>query len=157
MKSVSFVRTTIKKGRSDSASSNATVCATCRYALEDTSDNFLFDGYKNPLSLDTLLIQHPAATYFFEVGNKEESITIQENIFLGVMTGDILTVDRAITPTLGKLVLAVHEGSFTLCRFTEHDGKQFLIYGEGKCVTQEVSGTDDVYVWGVVSALSRRL
>jgi len=156
MKPVSFVRTSLKKGK-DNTSSTSTVCASCRYSLEDTIEHSLSDGYKNPLSLDTLLVQHPAATYFLEVGNKDESATIQENPFLGVMAGDILTIDRALSPTLGKLVLAVYEGSFTLCRFTEHDGKQFLVCGEGKCVAQEVSDIDGVYVWGVVSALSRRL
>lgn len=157
MKPVSFVRTPTKKRRSESTLFNPTVCATCRYALEDDSEHFLPEGYKNPLSLDELFVQHPAATYFFEVGTKDESITIQENPFLGVMMGDILTIDRAICPTLGKLVLAVYEGSFRLCRFTEHNGKKFLVCGEGKDVVHNVSDTDDVYVWGVVSALSRRL
>ena len=92
MKPVSFVRTSIKRGREHEHNSS-TVCATCRYTIEDTPDCAFGDDYKNPLSLDTLLVQHPAATYFVEVGNKEEAVNVPENKFLGVTKGDILTID----------------------------------------------------------------
>ena len=156
MKPVSFVRTSIQRGREHEHESG-TVCATCRYTIEDAPDYVLGDDYKNPLSLDTLLVQHPAATYFVEVGTKEESVNVPENKFLGVAKGDILTIDRALKPTLGKLVLAVYEGDFTVCRFTEHEGRQFLVCGKGKKLAEEVCEDEGVYVWGVVSALSRKL
>ena len=156
MKPVSFVRTSLEKGKPPH-DGGGTVCATCRYSIEDTADYAVADDYRNPLSLDTLLIQHPAATYFVEVGGNDGVVKIQENKFLGLMRGDILTIDRALVPTLGKLVLAVRNGAFSLCRYTEHEGKQFLVCGVGEKVKQEMCDGDGVYIWGVVSALSSRL
>jgi len=157
MKPVSFVRTTLQKDRHTHAKGAGVVCAACRYAIEDTADYAIADEYRNPLSLDKLLVQHPAATYFVEVGGVDGVVKIEENKFLGVMQGDILTIDRALAPTLGNLVLAVRDGAFSLCRYTEHEGKQFLVCGVGDSVKQEMCDGDDVYIWGVVSALSRRM
>ena len=157
MKPVSFVRTSLNKGKSTHEGGDEVVCAACRYVLEENADYAVPNRYKNALSLDALFIQHPAATYFIEVGGSEGPVKIEENKFLGVTQGDILTVDRALTPVLGNLVLAVYEGAFSLCRYTEHKGKQFLVCGVGSKVKQEICDGDGVYIWGVVSALSRRL
>ncbi len=157
MKPVSFVRTSLSKDKHVHGNGGEVVCAACRYALEESADYAMSDGYKNALSLDKLFVQHPAATYFVEVGNPDGPVKIEENKFLGVMQGDILTIDRALTPVLGNLVLAVREGAFSLCRYTEHEGRQFLVCGVGDAVKQEVCDGDGVYIWGVVSALSRRL
>ena len=114
-------------------------------------------SYVHPLSLDDYFVQHPSATFFLKVGEGEGALSVQENPFLGVAHGDVLTVDRALQPTLGRLVLAVLEGSFTLCRFTEHEGRRFLVCGTSAHSSQEINEDDGVNIWGVVSALSRKV
>jgi len=119
-------------------------------------DTDVEDRYENPLSLDDVFVQHPASTFFVRVGSSEERL-VPENKYLKIVVGDILTVDRSLTPMLGNVVLAVRDGVFTLCRFTEHEGKKFLVCGNGKCGVEEFGDDNTVYVWGVVRALSRRV
>jgi DNA polymerase V len=65
-------------------------------------------GFPNPaaergrasLSLDRLLIHSPSSTYFFRIrGHSWQR--------LGIFDGDIAIVDRARTPTPGKIVIAI--------------------------------------------------
>jgi DNA polymerase V len=122
-------------------------------------------GYYNPLSLDDLLLRHPSSTYFVEVSPQEGEgrvrggtyESIPHNEFLGVSVGDILTIDRSVLPIVGHLVLAVHDGVFVLARFTEHEGKRFLVAENGTKNTLELSDEGGVYLWGVVTAIVKRL
>ena len=155
MKAVNFVRTA-PSALGESSDNDATVCAECGTMLRVDSGDFLVHGYHNPLSLDDLLVKHPHATYFIEIGTQNDSV-IQENVYLGVRTHDILVVDRSRTPTIGCLVLVVCDGALTLCRYTEHEGRRFLVCGEKERKPKEITPDSDVQVWGVVSALSRRL
>ncbi len=153
-RAVSFVRTSKDVSPQKHVKNEKVVCASCRYTLEDGFDT---EGdYKNPLSLDALFIQHPAATYFVVVGKRSE-ITISENEHIGVLKGDILTIDRAITPSVGKLVLAVHDGSFLLSRLVEHKGERFLIQNQHEHMALSNEADTDTYIWGTVSSLSRKV
>ncbi len=54
---------------------------------------------RTPLSLDRLLIRSPSSTYFFRVrGHHWQRY--------GIFDGDIAIVDRARTPTPGKIIVA---------------------------------------------------
>ncbi len=66
------------------------------------------------LDLNALIIQRPAATFFFREKN----------------TGDILVVDRSITPSSGKTVIAIVDGEFVL---------------------RKIKAKEKVEVWGVVT------
>jgi len=78
--------------------------------------------------------------------DRDEGV-VAGNAHLGISEGDVLLVDRNIKPALGRLVLAVaSKGKFFVCRFTEHEGKQFLIHGEGKHAVREITYGNDVYI-----------
>jgi len=62
------------------------------------------------LDLHSLLVRHPAATFFYRIRGhslKEE----------GIPDRSILVVDRSVTPTPGCLVLAEADGAFVVNRF----------------------------------------
>ena len=64
------------------------------------------DHIEGKLDLNQFLIKHPAATFFVRVeGNSMENG--------GIHHGDILIVDRAITPKNGQIVVAILNGEFT--------------------------------------------
>jgi len=155
MHPVTFVRTS-PTALGDAADSEQAVCDSCGSTLVDESGVPIGDGYTNPLSLDALLIRHPSATYFVQVGTQEDTV-ISENTYLGVRTGDILMIDRTLKPTIGCLVLAVCAGELALCRYTEHEGREFLVCGERGKLPVEITAESGTSVWGVVGALSRRL
>lgn len=68
---------------------------------------------RTPLSLDRLLIRSPSSTYFFRLrGHHWQRF--------GICDGDIAVVDRARTPTPGKLVIATTDtGELILAKWGE--------------------------------------
>jgi DNA polymerase V len=76
--------------------------------------------WEKPLSLDRYLIAHPLATFF--VRAKGERLTPY-----GIHDGDILVVDRAVTPRVGDWVVAVVDGELTVV--TVERGKALLVWG----------------------------
>lgn len=129
---------------------------SCGSFTESFGDRAGTDAYHNPLLLDEFLMRHSNPTFFVQIGAHEEMV-ISENTFLGVRVGDILTIDRSMSPSIGSLVLAVCENKLTLCRFTEHEGRRFLVCKDKKGYALELTDNSTVRIWGVVSALSRRL
>jgi len=122
-------------------------------------------GYRNPPLLDALFVQHSMSTHFIEVedgadcrtlSGEDKNMQVCANEYLGVRAGDILTVDRSLTPAVGNLVLAMRGRACTLCRYTEHEGRRFLVCGQA-CASDISDEGTNMRVWGVVSALSRRL
>lgn len=61
------------------------------------------------LDLNTLCVRHPAATYYIRA--RGESMT-----GAGIDDGDILVVDRAISPVNGDIIIAAINGEFTVKR-----------------------------------------
>lgn len=59
------------------------------------------------LDLNHLCIKHPAATYYIRA--RGESM-----VDAGIADGDILVVDRSITPRNGDIIIAELEGAFTV-------------------------------------------
>jgi DNA polymerase V len=74
---------------------------------------------------------------------------------LEVHSGDLLIIDRAVAPSIGRLVLVATEGELVLRRFTEHEGKRYVVGGEGKVLPLE--GDGEVVCWGVVKAVVRNV
>ena len=60
-----------------------------------------------PLDLNELLVKRPAATYFVRVEG-------DSMIGAGIHDGDLLVVDRSLTPADGDVVIASVDGEFTV-------------------------------------------
>ena len=65
------------------------------------------DHVEDRLSADDYLVSNATATYFVRV--KGDSM-----IEAGIFDGDVLVVDRSITPGIGHIVLAELDGEFTV-------------------------------------------
>ena len=72
------------------------------------------------LDLNRLCISHPAATYF--VRARGDSM-----IGAGIDDGDILVVDRSITPTNRRIIIASVNGEFTVNRFEKTSTRMRLL------------------------------
>ena len=76
------------------------------------------DHLDKTLDLNEHLIKHPAATFFCRVsGDSMQGV--------GIFDGDLLIVDRAITPAHGDIVLAALDGELT-CKVLDKNGKRLL-------------------------------
>ena len=102
------------------------------------------DHLERSIDLNEELIQHPAATFFVRV--KGESMHDA-----GIQSGDILVVDRSLDPTDRKIVVAMIDGEFTVKRFRNQDGRIFLEAANDQFPKIEISGDQELVVWGVVS------
>lgn len=111
------------------------------------------DGYVNPLSLDTLLVARPTSTFFMRVGKDIPD----EHEELGVTAHDLLVVDRATVPTLGKLVIAAVDGELVLMRLTEHESSRYLVTGKNDASGIELTDDAGVTLWGTVTAVVRNV
>lgn len=102
------------------------------------------DHLERSIDLNEELVQHPAATFFVRV--KGESMQDA-----GIVSGDILVVDRSLAPSDRKIVVAMIDGEFTVKRFRQQDGQIFLEAANAQFPRIEVSGDQELVVWGVVS------
>ena len=62
---------------------------------------------EGPLDLNELLVKRPAATYFLRV----QGDSMQER---AILDGDLLVVDRSLTPADGDVIIAAVDGEFTV-------------------------------------------
>jgi len=76
------------------------------------------DYLEGSLDLNEHLISHPAATFYCRVCG--DSMT-----GVGIFDGDLLIVDRALTPRTGDVVLAALDGELT-CKILDSQGRQLL-------------------------------
>ncbi|BCD97706.1 LexA family protein [Marinagarivorans cellulosilyticus] len=76
------------------------------------------DHLDAPLDLIEHLIQHPAATYFARAEGDSMS-------GVGIMDGDLLIVDRSITPKHKDIVVAAVDGQLT-CKILDTAQHQLL-------------------------------
>ena len=102
------------------------------------------DYLQETLSLDQLLIRHPAATFFARAkGQSMEGA--------GIFDDDILIIDRSLTAKSGDVIIALLDGELIVKR---------LVCGEGKAMLQSehpdyppitVDSEQSLDVWGVVT------
>jgi len=102
------------------------------------------DHLERALDFNELLVAHPAATFAVKITG--ESMT-----GIGLFPGDIAVVDRSITVSDGRLVLALLNGEFTIKRFRREKSGPIRLEAENASFpTLEVGGEDSFEVWGVV-------
>jgi DNA polymerase V len=102
------------------------------------------DYVDRALNLQELLVKHPAATFFVRV--KGTSM-----IDAGIQTNDILIVDRALTPTNNKIVIARIDGELTVKRLRLELNKTMLVAENSSYEPIEITSSMDFEIWGVVT------
>ncbi len=111
------------------------------------------DYIDRSLDLNRDLISHPAATFYARVVGVSM-------IDAGIDEGDILVIDRALTPRQGDIVVAFINGEFTVkyIDLSQQDfGKILLKPANDKFEPITISDNDEFTVWGVVSKIIKNL
>ena len=96
------------------------------------------------LDLHDILIRHAQATFLMRAAGESMSA-------LGISSGDLLLIDRALTPSHGHVVIAVVDDEFVcrqLCK--GHDGLRLR-------ATQAQREAREFQVWGVVTHVIKAL
>jgi DNA polymerase V len=102
------------------------------------------------LDLNDILVKHPQATFLMRItGNAMREI--------GIDTGDLMLVDRAITPAHGHVVIAVVDDEF-VCRHLYKKGQDIRLQattkGHADIVASEGS---ELQLWGVVTQVIKAM
>src|SRR5687767_4381623 len=69
------------------------------------------DYLEGQLDLNTHMVRRPAATFFVRA-------TGDSMLNVGIRSGDLLVVDRSLTPTNGRVVIAALNGELTVKLFS---------------------------------------
>ncbi len=97
------------------------------------------------LDLNKLVVKHPAATFFVRVSGDSMKDA-------GIQSGDILVVDRSLTPLSGKIIVALLDGEFTVKRFVMQGKTLKLVAANPRFADIKIDGKNsDFRVWGVVT------
>ena len=104
------------------------------------------DHLEDTLDLNTHLIHHQEATFFVKAQG-------DSMIGAGIHQGDILIVDKSLTPKSGKIVIAVVDGEFTVKRLHKYKGNITLKAENPEFEDIKIRGTDELILWVIVNSV----
>lgn len=108
------------------------------------------DVIERPLDLNDLLIDNPTSTFFVRVsGDSMEGKKIFD--------GDILVVDRALTPGSGSIVVAAVHGELVVKELEQTTTATRLLSAQSGYDPIDITDGETIFVWGVVTGTVRTL
>ena len=109
------------------------------------------EDYLEPgLNLNEYLIQNSAATFCVKV--KGDSMVGSR-----ITTGDILIVDRSLSPQNQNVILAILNGNFIVKKLLISNN-DFYLLSDNKYANQiKINSEMEFYVWGVVTYVIHKL
>jgi len=102
------------------------------------------DHLDKSLDLNEHLVSNPASTFFVKA--KGDSMKDA-----GITCGDILIVDRSVTPKDKQIVVAMLDGEFTVKRLRRKKGQVFLVAENNAFAPMEITDDQELIIWGVVT------
>jgi DNA polymerase V len=102
------------------------------------------DHMERGIDLNEELIRNPAATFMVRV--KGDSMRDA-----GIHAGDVLIVDKSLSPSDRKIVVAMIDGNFTLKRFRNRNGRVTLEAENPDFQPIEVMDGQELTIFGVVT------
>jgi DNA polymerase V len=97
-----------------------------------------------PLDLNELVVRHPVSTYYLRV--EGDSMT-----GAGIVQGDIIVVDKSLTPKNNDIVVAAVDGDFTLKHLKREGQKAWLVAANPAYEPIALHEAIDAQLWGVVT------
>lgn len=106
--------------------------------------------YADTIDLNRALITNPSATFCARViGNSM--------VDAGINEGDLLIIDRSLTPHDGSIAVCFIDGDFTVKRLSVRDAGVFLTPANADFPEMAVPEDSNFQVWGVVSHIIKRV
>ena len=101
------------------------------------------DYLENSIDLNKELIKHPASTFFGRVcGDSMQDA--------GVNDGDILVIDKSLTPQNGDMAVCFIDGEFTLKYVKISRGVVWLVPANQAYRPIKVTAANNFIIWGIV-------
>lgn len=106
------------------------------------------DHIEGKLDLNEHLVRRPAATFFVRASGESMRDA-------GIFDGDLLIIDRGVTPQPDDIVIAILQGDLTVKRLKKA-GRQWHLAAENKDYPSLPLVEGDCEIWGVVTHSIRR-
>ncbi len=106
--------------------------------------------YADSIDLNRALITNPAATFCARVIG-------DSMVDAGINEGDLLIIDRSITPHDGCIAVCFIDGDFTVKRLSVRDDGVFLTPANAAFPELPVREENNFQIWGVVSHIVKRV
>ena len=122
-------------------SAEARVAGTVAAGFPSPAEQYM----EPPLDLNAFLVKRPAATYFVRVeGDSMDGA--------GIFDGDILVVDRSLSPADGDVAVASVDGDFTVKTLRRRNGEVWLEPANPDYPPVRVGGESELKIFGRVTA-----
>lgn len=106
--------------------------------------------YADTIDLNRALITNPSATFCARViGNSM--------VDAGINEGDLLIIDRSLTPHDGSIAVCFIDGDFTVKRLSVREEGIFLTPANADFPEMAVPEDSNFQVWGVVSHIIKKV
>jgi len=101
------------------------------------------DQIEKVLDINDLVVKNPASTFFVRVeGDSMEGA--------GIFSGDVLVIDRSLTPKDGSIVVAAVYGEMVVKRLLKKGDTHILASENKNYEPIQVTGHEDCLIWGIV-------
>ncbi len=102
------------------------------------------DYIEASLNLNEYIIQHPSSTFFVRA-------SAHSMINAGIFSGDLLVVDKSLTPTHGRIIIAAIDGELTVKRLWREANRVQLRPENNQYQPIDITAQQDMVIWGVVT------
>jgi len=102
------------------------------------------------ISLDKELVKNKEATFYARVSG-------DSMLGAGIDDGDLLVIDKSLSPENGKIAVCFIDGDFTVKRIVKEKGKLYLKAENKKYKSIELSEESELIVWGIVEYVIKKL
>ena len=115
-------------------------------------ENGISAGFPSPaddfkeirISLDNELVKNKEATFYAKVSG-------DSMIGAGLDDGDLLVIDRSLSPENGKIAICFIDGEFTVKRIIKRKNKIYLKPENKNYKPIEINEESELVVWGIVT------
>jgi DNA polymerase V len=102
------------------------------------------------IDLNQLMIKHPSATFFGRVQGTSM-------LDAGISDGDLLVIDRSLSPANNKIAVCFVDGEFTIKRIQKEVDCCWLMPANEKYKPIKVTNDNDFLVWGIVTHVIKKV
>lgn len=102
------------------------------------------------ISLDSELVRNKDATFYARVSG-------ESMIEAGIDDGDLLVIDRSLSPENGKIAICLVDGEFTVKRMKKEKRKFYLIPENKNYNRIEINEENEFIIWGIVTYVIKSL
>ena len=102
------------------------------------------------ISLDKELVKNKEATFYAKVSG-------DSMIGAGLDDGDLLVIDRSLSPENGKIAICFIDGDFTVKRIKKEKDKLYLMPENKKYKPIEIREDNELIIWGIVEYVIKKI